>query len=75
MEQGNNPGERASLVERAIERMAEPSVAPAPSAVQAIEARDEDMTLEESMTLSACRDIERLGYVPKESGAPEGCVS
>ncbi len=42
MEQGNNAGERASLVERAIERLVEPSAAPAPSAVQAIEARDED---------------------------------
>ena len=42
MEQGNNPGERASLVERAIERLAEPSAATAPSAVQAIEARDKE---------------------------------
>ncbi len=42
MEQGNNPGEPASLVERAIERLAEPSAAPAPSAVQAIEARDKE---------------------------------
>ncbi len=42
MEQGNNPGEPASLVERAIERLAEPSAAPAPSAVQAIEAGDKE---------------------------------
>ena len=42
MEQGNHPRERSSLVERAIERLAEPSAAPTPSAVQAIEARDKE---------------------------------